>query len=254
MSLIEAIGLGALQGITEFLPISSSGHLVLGQHLLGIEIPGNEFEVWVHIGTLLSILVVFRKEIGHLISSIFVPETSKYLGILFIASLPAVLVGLIFRDSIQAVFDKVSFVGLALIITAGFLFLTRIGKPAHIRITARVGLIIGMAQAFAILPGISRSGATIATAMIFGVQPEKAAQFSFFLAIPVITGAGLLTALDISQVNGSYLSFQLILAGLFSSFIIGWLSLRWLIDILKRGKFHWFGYYCLSAGIIVTII
>lgn len=254
MSLFEAIGLGALQGVTEFLPISSSGHLVLGQHLLGIEIPGNEFEVWVHVGTLLSILVVFRSEIGRLISSVSEPESLKYLGVLLIATLPAVVVGLFFKESIQGAFDRVNLVGLALIVTAGLLFMTRIRKPADVWITAQFGLIIGMAQALAIMPGISRSGATIATAMIFGVHPEKAAQFSFLLAIPVIAGAGLLTAIESSSCNENLLSNQAIWGGLLSSFLVGWLSLRWLIDVLKRGKFHWFGYYCFGVGILITVI
>ena len=180
MTILEAIGLGALQGVTEFLPVSSSGHLVIGQHLLGITLPGNAFEIWVHLGTLLSIVFVFNKEIINMLTSIGNPETRKYIGILITGTIPAVFVGFGFKETISEFFDSVHIVSLGLMITASVLFLTGMIRKRSVQITLLSGLVIGMAQALAIVPGISRSGTTIAMALVLGASSKDAAKFSFF--------------------------------------------------------------------------
>lgn len=253
MTIFEAIGLGALQGVTEFLPVSSSGHLVIGQHLLGISVSGNAFEVWVHLGTLLSILVVFKQEILSLLTTITQAETRKYIGILIAGTVPAVIIGFGFKDTISGWFDSVGVVSIGLIITGILLFLTKAVHPKTAKITLAAGVCIGLAQALAIVPGISRSGATIAMALCLGVSSKEAAKFSFLLAIPAIAGAGLLTALDAVQAQEMSLSLFIILPGLIASFGVGWISLRWLLAIIQKGKLHWFGTYCIALGVILAL-
>ena len=251
MSILEAIGLGALQGVTEFLPISSSGHLVIGQHLLGIAVPGNAFEIWVHLGTLLSILVVFRKKILSLLSTVSRTDTRRYIGFLIAGTVPAVVIGLGFRETLEGWFDSIGIVSAGLAVTGLLLFLTKAISPKPAEITLKIGIIIGFAQALAIVPGISRSGATIAAALCMGVSSKDAAQFSFLLAIPAIAGAGILTALDAVQYQETALSLPMILSGLITSFGVGWISLRWLLAIIQQGKLYWFGTYCIAVGVIL---
>ena len=253
MTLLEAIGLGAIQGVTEFLPVSSSGHLVIGQHLLGISVPGNAYEVWVHLGTLLSILVIFKQEILSLLTTISQSESRLYIGTLVAGTLPAVIIGIGFKDTISAWFDSVGVVSIGLFITGMLLFLTRAVHPKMAKITLLTGIVIGCAQALAIVPGISRSGATIAMALCLGVSSKEAAKFSFLLAIPAIAGAGLLTALDAVQAQEMSLSLSIILSALITSFAVGWISLRWLLAIIQKGKLHWFGTYCIALGVILAL-
>lgn len=253
MTLLESIYLGVLQGVTEFLPISSSGHLVIGQHLLGISVPGNAFEVWVHLGTLLSILVVFRKKILSLLSTVSQTDTRRYIGILIAGTVPAVIVGFGFKDLIEGWFDSISVVSAGLITTGILLFLTKAISRKSAQITLLAGIIIGCAQALAIVPGISRSGATIAAALCLGVSSKEAAQFSFLLAIPAITGAGLLTAADAVQAQESALSLSVILSGFAASFGVGLVSLRWLLAIIEQGKLYWFGTYCIAVAAIIAL-
>ncbi|HBR87532.1 MAG TPA: undecaprenyl-diphosphate phosphatase, partial [Candidatus Marinimicrobia bacterium] len=197
MDIIDALILGSLQGMTEFLPVSSSGHLVLGQHFLGLSLPGNFFEVLVHLGTLCSVLVVFRTEILKLIQSIKSAESKIMLSALVIGTIPAVLIGLSMKDKISQLFENPLAVSFSLILTGIWLVMTKWFVNQQSNINLKNGFLIGCAQAIAIIPGISRSGATIGVAMLLGISPEKAAKFSFLLAIPAIAGAGLLTAIDI---------------------------------------------------------
>lgn len=251
MTFIEAIILGIIQGLTEFLPISSSGHLVLFQSWLGITIEGNTFEVIVHIGTLGSILFVFWQDIHAIITGLKQKETQRQIGIIALATIPAVLVGFSLKDYFDLLFDNTKTVSIALTVTGIVLFLSKFAKQNHNQISWKSGLFIGLAQAIAIIPGISRSGFTISTALLLGINSRDAARFSFLLAIPVIAGAGLLTALD--GMGGESLTVPIMLGGLLSSFIVGVFALKWLIKWLESGKYYWFGAYCLVLGITTWI-
>lgn len=253
MTLIDAIILGALQGITEFLPISSSGHLVLGQALLGIEIPGNAFEVVTHLGTLLSVFCVFWKDIISLVTSINQKETQKYISYILVGTLPAIIFGLGGKTMIANIFDSVQLVSGALIFTGLVLFLSKRLTSGSNPISMKNGIIIGLAQAVAIIPGISRSGMTITTAMALGVSGKEAARFSFLLAIPAISGAGLLTALD-SSFSAISIPFMSLFAAFLSAFIVGYISLKWLLGLLESGRFHLFGYYCIFVGLLTMVV
>ncbi|MDP6229400.1 MAG: undecaprenyl-diphosphate phosphatase [Candidatus Marinimicrobia bacterium] len=254
MDIIDALILGSLQGMTEFLPVSSSGHLVLGQHFLGLSLPGNFFEVLVHLGTLCSVLVVFRTEILKLIQSIKSAESKIMLSALVIGTIPAVLIGLSMKDKISQLFENPLAVSFSLILTGIWLVMTKWFVNQQSNINLKNGFLIGCAQAIAIIPGISRSGATIGVAMLLGISPEKAAKFSFLLAIPAIAGAGLLTAIDIDPALVSSLSSGTIIAAFFSSFLVGWAALTWLLKLISKGQFHWFGLYCMVIGILTLSI
>ncbi len=254
MTFIDAIVLGIIQGITEFLPISSSGHLVVGQYVLGIVIPGNAFEVIVHVGTLLSILVVFWKDLLHLLTTLNTKETQKYIIAIFIGTIPAVLAGFFLKENIENAFDNIHLVSGSLIFTGIILILTKWASVKKDNISVVQGLCIGIAQACAIIPGISRSGSTIGMGLLLGLDPKKTARFSFIMAIPVLFGSGLLTAIDAVQSDEQALSLSVMLGGFFSSFLVGWVALNWLIKVLQKGKFYWFGLYCLALGIGLFII
>jgi len=248
MTFIEAILLGIIQGLTEFLPISSSGHLVLFQSWLGISIEGNTFEVVVHIGTLGSILYVFWEDVSTILKNLSKKETQHQVGVLILATIPAVFVGFTLKDYFDILFDSTQSVSIALMVTGIILFISKFAKQNNSTITWKSGLLIGLAQAVAIIPGISRSGFTISAALLLGKNSREAARFSFLLAIPVIAGAGLLTAMD--GILGESLSISIMLGGLISSFVVGVFALKWLIQWLESGKYYWFGAYCLIMGLI----
>ena len=251
MDFLDALILGILQGISEFLPVSSSGHLVLGQKLLGINIPGNAFEVILHIGTLMSILVVFWPDIHRLLGDIKDYNTRIYIFTLLLGTTPAIIVGLLSKDQIASMFDNTYTVALALIVTGIILISSKWFLNKKSDLTLIKGFNIGLAQALAIIPGISRSGVTICTGLMMGLSTKEAARFSFLLAIPAISGAGILTAMDIDKIS---LGMDVIFVGFLSSFLVGWAALKWLLNLLKTGKFHWFGIYCLLLGIIAAWI
>ena len=251
MDFLDALILGILQGITEFLPISSSGHLVLGQKLLGINVPGNAFEVILHIGTLMSILVVFWPDIHRLLGGINDPHVRRYIFNLALGTTPAIIVGLSLKDQVALMFDNAHSVALALIITGIILIFSKWFSKKKSDLTLVKGFCIGLAQALAIIPGISRSGATICTGLMMGLSSEEAARFSFLLAIPAIAGAGFLTAIEIDEIS---IGMNVMAVGLLSSFLVGLVALKWLLNLLKTGKFYWFGVYCLLLGIIAAWI
>lgn len=254
MTIIEAALLGIIQGLTEFLPISSSGHLVIGQKVLGISIQGNAFEVVVHLGTLISVLIVFWPDIWQLLKSFKLISTQKYIIAIAIGTLPAVIIGLLFKDVITEAFENIRVVAITLIITGIILLTTKFIKIKLKDISISRGLLIGIAQAMAIIPGISRSGMTISLGMYLGIAPDKAAKFSFLLAIPAIAGAGLLTGLDLMDSSEPILPWSVLIVGFLSSLLVGWISLRWLLGLIKSGKFHWFGVYCILIGLLSWII
>ncbi len=251
MQYIDTIILAILQGLTEFLPISSSGHLVIGQKLLNINLPGNAFEVVLHLGTLMSVLTVFRGEIKAIIFNLSDSSNQYYISALVFGTIPALLVGLLLRDSISLIFDDIRFVSLSLICTGIMLITSKFIVKRNVKLTLFIGLLIGLAQAAAIIPGISRSGATICMGILMGLSAPKAARFSFLLSIPVIIGAGLLTAINIKTIP---FGFDIVLLGIFFSYLVGWISLKWLLTILNSGKLYWFGVYCLIIGLFVFMI
>ena len=254
MTIFDALILGIIQGLTEFLPISSSGHLVIGQELLGISVPGNAFEVIVHLGTLVSVLIVFWQDIFDILKLLNSKKTQTYILAIVIGTIPAAIVGIFFGDIFSAAYENIRIVATALLLTGIMLLVTKFIKPKDNDVMIGSGFLVGLSQALAIIPGISRSGATISTAMYLGIAPEKAAKFSFLLAIPAIAGAGLLTALDVFKAESIGISFSIGLIGFLSSLTVGWISLKVLIGLIKTGKFYWFGIYCILIGLLSWII
>ena len=251
MNIIDIVILGILQGITEFLPVSSSGHLVLAQYLLGIESPGNTLEVLFHIGTLFSVFYVFNKDIKSIVISLNEKPTQKLVIYIIIATIPAVIIGLIFKSHIINLFSSIVPVGYALLSTGAILTLSINFKNKNKSLSYLYSLLIGLAQAVAIIPGISRSGTTISISMLLGIPPKEAARFSFLLSIPVIIGAGLLGFLELESYG--LLTPKFIITGILTSFIVGTLSLKILLKILEVGRFHFFGIYCIIAGIVAVL-
>ena len=251
MKIVDIVILGILQGITEFLPVSSSGHLVLAQYLLGIESPGNTLEVLFHIGTLFSVFYVFNKDIKSIVVSLNEKPTQKLVIYIIIATIPAVIIGLIFKSHIINLFSSIVPVGYALLSTGVILTLSINFKNKNKSLSYLYSLLIGLAQAVAIIPGISRSGTTISMSMLLGIPPKEAARFSFLLSIPVIIGAGLLGFLELESYG--LLTPKFIITGILTSFIVGTLSLKILLKILEVGRFHFFGIYCIIAGIVAVL-
>lgn len=252
MELFEIVILGVLQGLTEFLPVSSSGHLVLGQYILGIKSPGNTLEILFHFGTLGSVVFVFFDEIKNIIVTIDKKPTQKLLVFISIATLPAMFVGLLFRHEINLLFDSLDSVGYALCLTGLILIISIFSNNKKINFSYHSSLVIGLVQAFAIIPGISRSGFTIVVSLFLGISPKKSAKFSFLLSIPIIFGAGLLGFFDLQ--NENFFTFSTIITAILSSFFVGILALKGLLKLLEQGKFYFFGIYCIFIGIISILV
>jgi len=265
MSIGVAILLGILQGLTEFLPVSSSGHLALAQSLLGIEAGGVAFAVLLHAGTLLAIGIVFREGVLELLrgalllpAALFRPRSTWTRETLLAAkvacaTIPGAVVGLFLEHRIEAVFASPKVVGLLLWVTAVLLFTTRSARRGERDVGWRDAWIIGLAQACAILPGISRSGATIATALLLGVARPKAAEFSFLAAIPLIAGSLVLELPELLE-SGRDGAGVALLAGFLASFLVGWAALVWLVRLVRQGAIHWFSIYCFLAGAAVLLL
>lgn len=260
MSPWESIILGAVQGATEFLPVSSSGHLVIGQALLGIDLPGVLFEVTVHLATLLSIVVAYRGRVTNLLSGVVrgQGEAWRYAGLLALATLPAAVVGLLWRDRVEALFDAPATVGVALFVTGAVLWSSRTPlRKTEDRdwgdVALGAALLMGVAQAFALVPGISRSGSTVVVGLWLGVEPREAAAFSFLMALPAIAGASVLQLPEIfaaeagagavAQVGGTVL----FLGGLVAA-VTGVLAIRTFVAMLRHRSFHHFAIYCWIVG------
>lgn len=248
MQYIDTLILAILQGLTEFLPISSSGHLVIGQKLLDIDLPGNAFEVVLHIGTLMSVVTVFRVELKTLLFNLNDSSNRYYISAITIGTIPALLVGLLLKDYTSLIFDNIRFVSVSLVFTGVMLITSKFIIKRNVKLTLFIGIVIGLAQAVAIIPGISRSGTTICMGVLMGLSASEAAKFSFLLSIPVIIGAGLLTAMNIETIP---FGLDIILLGILFSYLVGWISLKWLLTILSTGKLYWFGVYCLIIGLFV---
>jgi len=250
MSIFEIIILGILQGLTEFLPVSSSGHLVIAQYILDIKYSGNTIEILFHIGTLGSVLFIFFDDIKNIFISY--DKNIKLLFYICIATLPGVVIGLTFKNQIELFFDNLIYVGFSLCFTALILIISSKAKFENSKHTILSSVIIGFAQAFAILPGISRSGMTISIAMLLGFSPKESARFSFLLSIPIITGAGMVGLTSNNSL--SIFPFELIIVAIFISFLTGVIALKFLLRVLQYGKFYIFGIYCLLIGLTIIIL
>ncbi len=260
INLYQAIFLGIVQGVTEFLPISSSGHLVFFQSHFGLKEPHLFFDVMLHAGTLLAVVIYFRREIwaiGQAFCRMILwkngeREMNKLLLWILIGSIPAGLTGLFFKGWIESFFVQPKTVGGMLLLTGFSLFFTRWikkeGRPLG-KMRWQDALLVGIAQAIAILPGISRSGATISTGLFCGLNRQLAGRFSFLLSLPAILGA---TLLEFRKVE-SVMELQTISIGTFSAFLAGFLSLALLMKIIERGKMYHFSYYCWGIGVVMIL-
>jgi undecaprenyl-diphosphatase len=259
MDLITAILLGIIQGITEFLPISSSGHLEIAKTILGDKSLPKEsllMTLILHGATALSTIVVFRKDIYEILSDLFEfkKNESFYFSLKIILSMiPAVFVGLFFEDLITKFFHQnILLVGLMLLFTAGLLYLANRAKATSKKIDFKNAFWIGGIQAIAILPGISRSGATIALGVLLGVDKNKAARFSFLMVIPLIFGSMAKSILEIDLHNTELDTLSLSI-GFISAFITGILACKWMIEWVKNSKLWYFSFYCLFVGLVAII-
>lgn len=262
MSWFEALILGILQGLTEYLPVSSSGHLAIGSALFGIEGEENlTFTIVVHVATVLSTLVILWKEIDWIFKGLFkwqMNDETKYVLNIIVSMIPIGIVGVFLKDTVEEIFGSgLLIVGCMLILTAVLLTFSYYAKPRQKeKISMRDAFIIGIAQACAVMPGLSRSGSTIATGLLLGNKKESLAQFSFLMVIPPILGEAMLDGMkimeDASSASAGISTLSLVI-GFMAAFISGCIACKWMINIVKKGKLIWFGIYCAIAGIITVI-
>lgn len=270
---VEAVFLGVVQGLTEFLPISSSGHLVAFQHFLGLQNPELFFDVVVHGATLLAVLIVYGKDFWEIgkesLSAIpdmarkgsleAVWQSRPYLRLavyLLVGTVPAAVTGLLFEDALEQAFGSLFSVGCLLIATGTVLYGTKSSKGAGrdlAGLSLRDSLVIGIAQSLALLPGISRSGITIAAGLFCGLRRELSARFSFLLSVPAILGANLLQAYKARGTLQTIDQWPFLLGG-FTALVAGYVALRLLLSIVQKGKLFRFAYYCWAAGTLLAVI
>lgn len=252
MEYVEAILLGIVQGIAEFLPISSSGHLVIAGDLIH-RATGREMNlenqlqlnVAVHLGTLFSILVVYRNDLLRVLRDV------RLCLLIVLATIPVAVVGLLFHDVIEQQLQSPLSAGIMLFLTAALLLCANASPGGNVelnRISVTQAGLIGLFQAFAIVPGISRSGSTISGGLILDLKPDDAARFSFLIAVPAIGGAVVLTAAKMAKGEGSAQPLSVLAVGAAVAFVVGWASLSWLIGIVRRGQLRWFAWYCVAVG------
>lgn len=255
MSILEAIVLGIVQGLTEFLPVSSSGHLVLANSMLNTELDPEKsllMTVVLHFATALSTVVVFRKEIVKIFKGLFQfkwNDESKFSVRIVLSMIPAAFVGVMFDDQIKSFFDgNVMLVGFMLLVTGILLFLADRAQKTEKDVSYVSAIIIGVSQAIAILPGISRSGATISTSVLLGVDRDRSARFSFLMVVPLIFGA---MAKDIMSDELSFSSADIVplSVGFIAAFLTGLAACTWMIALVKRAKLKYFSFYCFAVGI-----
>ena len=249
----QAIILGIVQGITEFFPISSSGHLVVLQNLLGLKEGMLSFDIFLHFGTLISIVIFFRKDIIKMLIT-----DRSMLWFIMIGSIPTFIIGILFKDVVESLFSSSRIVGVSFMITGCFLLLASIfaayrKKARRERPLGFINsIIVGIAQGIAVVPGISRSGATIGTALVAGLDADTALRFSFLLALPAILGANLL---KVRHIYGNLVSIEMVpfLAGGIAAMIAGLIAIRAMFGILRKNLFFLFGIYCILAGATVVM-
>lgn len=257
MSILEAIVLGMIQGLTEFLPVSSSGHLELANYLFGIEEPNNmQFTIAVHAATVLSTIVVFARELLRLFKGLFkfkMNDETVFVLNLVISMVPIGFVGLMFGDQVEALFtSNIRLVGAMLIVTAALLTFAHYAKPRTKPVTPKSAFIIGLAQALAVIPGLSRSGSTISTGLMLGVKREEVSKFSFLMVLVPVLGANLLELVKMPA--GESMPGGILLAGFIAAFVTGTFACRWMIKLVNRGKLVWFAVYCVVVGVTAVIM
>ncbi|WP_282075107.1 undecaprenyl-diphosphate phosphatase [Maribacter aquivivus] len=259
MDTLDAIILGIIQGLTEFLPVSSSGHLELGKAILGDNsVPEDSllFTVILHFATALSTIVVFRKDIWEILNGLFQfkwNEESEFSAKIIISMLPAVFIGLFFEEQLEELFGgNIRFVGFMLIITAVLLYFADKAKDTDKKVSFKNAFIVGISQAIAMLPGISRSGATISTSVLLGVDKSKAARFSFLMVVPLIFGkiAKDLMSGDLNFDGNNNIAMG---AGFIAAFLAGLAACTWMIKLVRKSKLSYFAIYCLVVGLIAVI-
>ena len=257
MHFLEALILGLLQGLTEFLPVSSSGHIALASYLLNVQEEENLlFSIIVHAATALSTIVVFRKDISNLVKGLSAFEyngETEFIAKLMLSAIPLAVVGLLYEDQISELFSgNILVVGIALLFTSFLLLLTFYVRRPGGEVTFRKSFFIGLAQTLAVMPGLSRSGTTIATALLIGVDREKAARFSFLMVLIPILGAAFLEFLDFLQHPelGGGIGISSLLTGFTAAFLAGLAACTWMINIVKKGKLTYFAAYCALVGFL----
>ena len=260
MDIWDAVILGIVQGFTEFLPVSSSGHLELGKAILGdTSVPEESllFTVVLHFATALSTLVVFRKEVWEIISGLLKfkwNEETQYSLKIIISMLPATFVGLFFEEELEAFFGgNIAFVGAMLIVTAILLWLADRSKHTGKKVTNANAFVIGIAQAVAMLPGISRSGATISTSVLLGNDKSKAARFSFLMVVPLIIGK-IVKDIFSGELSAESTNFGVLSVGFIAAFICGLIACTWMIKLVRNSKLSYFAIYCVLIGVTAIIV
>ncbi len=254
MNLWQGLVLGLVQGLTEFLPVSSSGHLVLVEALTGVRFQDVTVEVSLHVATLGSVLVLYGRRLWQIALGVLRrdPASLRYAALLILASIPAGLIGVLLHRQIEEQFHSLTWLGVQFLITGGILWWTRGPRGERELPSPAAATGIGFAQAFAILPAISRSGATVAAALWSGLTPAAAAEFSFLMAIPVIAGAALVeareTVLNLSAIGWLPWAVSFIVA-----FVAGLWSIRFLVALLRRGRFYAFAPYCWAVGVFTIV-
>jgi len=273
MNELQALILGLVQGLTEYLPVSSSGHLEIGKMLLGLdpEQGGLTFDIVVHVATVLATIVILWREIIWIVQGLFKfkwNDEARYAFAIVVSMIPVGVIGLCFKDSVEALYAdehvKALVVGCCLLVTAALLTLTHFYKPKEKEeISPLHAFIIGIAQAVAVLPGLSRSGSTIATGLLLGNSKQKLAQFSFLMVIPPILGEALLDFKHIVAPSAEYLAEHdatavipttSLLVGFLAAFVSGCFACKWMIALVKKCKLIYFGIYCAIAGILVLVL
>jgi len=259
LDIFDAVILGIIQGLTEFLPVSSSGHLELGKAILGdTSVPEESlsFTVVLHFATALSTIVVFRKDILEIIGGLLSFNWNEEIQFSFkiiVSMIPAVLVGLLFEEHLEALFGgNILFVGFMLLITALLLWLADKAKNTGKKVSYSNAFVIGIAQAIAMLPGISRSGATISTSVLLGNDKTKAARFSFLMVVPLIFGKILKDLLSEELMENS-VDFSILAVGFVAAFLAGLVACTWMIALVKKSKLSWFAVYCFVVGLAAII-
>lgn len=260
MTVWEALFLGLVQGLTEFLPVSSSGHLVITQFLLGVKEPGIMFEVLVHFGTLCSILWVFFPDIKKLVAAgLFLNDdraSRRMLFLIIMGCIPTGVMGLAFQPFFVGLFSSILTVGIMLLVTGSILWLINWkvpGRKTGENMTVSDALIVGLFQGFAIIPGISRSGSTISAALFRELNRETAIRYSFFLSLPAILGATLLEGRELLSTGPESIYVTPLVLGALTAFISGVFAIRALIRVLNTGNLHYFSYYCWMVGSLVIL-
>lgn len=265
MSIFEAILFGFVQGISEFLPISSTAHIIITQMLLGYEFPGFGFEIFLHIASLLAVILYYRKDLYVIISGFFIyifkrskeHKTSFYFSLyLVIATVITGTLGLLFEDFVSSVLKTATFIALALVLTGIFLIIIerffQHGRRKEADMTFMDAIIIGLVQTLSVIPGISRSGSTLVAGLIIGLTKETAVRFSFLLSIPVILGTSILA---ISELSSGQLVEEIGLSSLIvafvTTFVLSWIGIIWLINLLQRSKLTYFAAYCFILALFV---